>query len=85
MVLFGELFSLCVIRRNLRPDHGAVALRILRLDDSDWMRITPGAGRQDEADSHDRKHSGARDGRSPKYPSHRQELHPDVLEMFYAT
>src|ERR1700733_11951598 len=39
VVLLGELFGLDIVRLNLRADHGAIALRVLRLDDGDRMRV----------------------------------------------
>src|SRR5262245_45026656 len=37
VVLLGELFGLQVIGLDLGADHGAVALRVLRLHNGDWM------------------------------------------------
>jgi hypothetical protein len=48
VVLLGELFGLQVIRLDLGADHGAVALRVLRLHNGDRMRVTSGAVRQDQ-------------------------------------
>ena len=84
MVLFGELFGLHVIRLDLRPDHGAVALRILRLDDRDRMRITPGTSGQSEPDNRRRKQSGTRDDIPPNAPAIAKNS-TKVLEMFYTT
>ena len=50
VVFVGKLLSLDVVCLNLRLDHGAVALRILRLDYRDGMRITASARHQGEAD-----------------------------------
>ena len=49
VVLLGELFGLQVIGLDLGADHGAVALRVLRLHNGDRMRVTSGAVRQTKA------------------------------------
>ena len=57
VVFVGKLLSLDVVCLYLRLDHRAVALRILRLNHCDRMRITASTRRQDEADARCRKHS----------------------------
>ena len=44
VVLVGELFSLEIVGLDLAADHGAIALRILRLDDCNRMRVASRAG-----------------------------------------
>jgi hypothetical protein len=44
VVLVGEFFSLEIVRLDLRANHGAIALRVLRLHNGDGVRVAPGAG-----------------------------------------
>jgi hypothetical protein len=79
LVLLGELFGLDIVRFNLRADHGAVTLRVLRLDDRDRMRVATRARRENQG-----KH------RHPQLPTppdaHRSARHNNnVHEMFYTT
>jgi hypothetical protein len=56
-VFLRELFSLNVVRLDLRADHGAVALRVLRLNDRYRMKITAGARGQSNTNGTRRKDS----------------------------
>lgn len=46
VILVGEPFGLDVVRLDLGADHGAIALRVLRLHDGHRMRVAPRASRQ---------------------------------------
>ena len=81
VVLFGEFLGLEIVGFDLSADHRAIALRILRLDDGDRMRVASGTSGQ-------RKNKGQR--HQPKLPAiHGRNPQPqaksNVREMFYAT
>jgi hypothetical protein len=61
VIFVGELFGLDIVGLDLGADHGAVALRVLRLHHRNRMRITPRAGRQHQSQRHHAQVPAAQD------------------------